>query len=173
MKPILIFTDASCEDQIGGLGAVVIDTVSGRIAIYCGQVSNALKCHWLKEVGDHLICQLELYVMVSLRWSLKYLLHNRRTIWWVDNEAARFSLIRGQSGSESMNKLVRQYFHHDSDCPTYAWIETVPSFSNPADAPSRFKPELAKEWFPSAELHSLVHDGDLIGRLVKSSAGRK
>ena len=48
----------------------------------------------------------------------------------------------------------------------------MPSFSNPADAPSRFKPELAKEWFPSAEIHSLVHDSDLVGRLVNSSAGR-
>ena len=138
--------------------AMVIDTASGRIAIYCGQVSDALKGHWLKEVGDHLICQLELYVMVSLRWSLKNLLHNRRTIWWVDNEAARFSLIKGQSGSESMNKLVRQYFHIDGDCPTYAWIERVPSFSNPADAPSRFKPELAREWFPSDQIGGLGAD---------------
>ena len=151
----------------------MIDTVSGRVAIYCGQVADALKRHWLQEVGDHLICQLELYVMVSLRWSLRNLPHNRRAIWWVDNEAARFSLIKGQSGSESMSKLVRQYFHPDRDCPTYSWIERVPSFSNPADAPSRFKPELAKEWFPSAELRSLVRDSDLVERLVNPTAGRR
>ena len=84
----------------------MIDSASGRIVVYYGQAPESLKRHWLKEVGDHLICQLELYVMVGLRWSLKNLLHNRRTIWWVDNEAARFSLIKGQSGSESMNKLV-------------------------------------------------------------------
>ncbi len=170
--PILIFTDASWEDQSGGLGAVVIDTVGGRVAIYSGQIADTLKHHWLKEGGDHLICQLELYVMVSLRRSLKNFLHNRRTMWWVDNEAARFSLIKGQSGNESMNRLVRQYFHFDSDCPTYGWIERVPSFSNPADAPPRFKPELATEQFPSTELHSMVHHSGLIDRLVKPSAGR-
>ena len=172
MKPILIFTDASWENQTAGLGAVVIDSSSGRIVVYFGQAPESLKHHWLREVGDHLICKLEFCVMVGLRWTLQNLLHNRRTIWWVDNEAARFSLIKGQSGSESMNKLVRQYFHPDSDCPTYSWIERVPSFSNPADAPSRFKPELAKEWFPSAELQPLNHDDSLIEWLV-TSAGWK
>ena len=110
----------------------MIDTVGGRVAVYSGQIADTLKLHGLKEVGDHLICQLELYVMVSLS----------------------------------------QYFHFDSDCPTYGWIERVPSFSNPADAPSRFKLELAKEWFPSAEIHPMVHHSDLIDRLVKPSAGR-
>ena len=172
LKPILIFTDASWESQIAGLGAVVIDSASGRIVVYSGRVPETLRRHWLKEVGDHLICQLELYVMVELRWSLKNLFLNRRTIWWVDNEAARFSLIKGQSGSESMNRLVRQYFYPDSDCPTYSWIERVPSFSNPADAPSRSSPDLTLKWFPSAELRSFTHDDGLIHQLV-TSAGWK
>ena len=150
----------------------MIDSASGRIVVYSGQVPETLRRHWLKEVGDHLICQLELYVMVELRWSLKNLFLNRRTIWWVDNEAARFSLIKGQSGSESMNRLVRQYFYPDSDCPTYSWIERVPSFSNPADAPSRSSPDLTLKWFPSAELRSFTHDDGLIHQLV-TSAGWK
>ena len=65
----------------------MIDSASGRIVVYSGQVPETLRRHWL-------ICQLELYVMVELRWSLKNLFLNRRTIWWVDNEAARFSLIK-------------------------------------------------------------------------------
>ena len=28
--------------------------------VYSGQVPETLRRHWLKEVGDHLICQLEL-----------------------------------------------------------------------------------------------------------------
>ena len=80
LRPILIFSDASWEFQVGGLGAVVIDTAGGRVSIYCGQIGDSLKNHWMKEIGDHLICQLELYVMVSLRWSLRNLFHNRRTI---------------------------------------------------------------------------------------------
>ena len=172
VRPILIFTDASWESQVGGLGAVVIDTVADHVTIFSGQMVDALQSRWLKEVGEHLICQLELYVMVNLRWSLKKLLHNRRTIWWVDNEAARFSLIKGQSGSESMNQLVREYYHVDGDCPTFGWVERVPSFSNPADFPSRFKPELAKALFEYAETYPFMHSDDLISRLMQSTAGR-
>ena len=100
------------------------------------------------------------------------MLHNRRSIWWVDNEAARFSLIKGQSGSESMNQLVREYYRVDSDYPTFGWVERVPSFSNPSDSPSRFKPELAKALFRSADALPFVHSDELIARLMQSTAGR-
>ena len=117
VKPILIFTDASWESQVGGLGTVVVDTAAGeQVTIFSGQMVDALKSRWLKEVCEHLIWQLEIYVMVNLRWSLRKSLYNRRTIWWVDY------LIKGQSGSESMNQLVREYYHVDSDYPTFGWI---------------------------------------------------
>ena len=64
LRLVLIFTDASWESQVGGLGAVVIDTAGGRVAIYSGQVDDSLKHHWMKEIGDHLICQL---VITSVR----------------------------------------------------------------------------------------------------------
>ena len=171
VKPILIFTDASWESQVGGLGAVVIDTAGDRVTIFSGQMVEALKARWLKEVGEHLICQLELYVMVNLRWFLRGSLHNRRIIWWVDNEAARFSLIKGQSGSESMNQLVPEYYHVDSAYPPFGWAERVPSFSNPADSPSRFKPELATTSFGSADVLPFVHPDELVERLMQSTAG--
>ena len=171
VKPILIFTDASWGSQVGGLGAVVVDTAGDQVTIFSGQMVDDLKSRWLKEVGEHLICQLELYVMVNLRWSLRKSLHNRRTIWWVDNEAARISLIKGQSGSESMNQSVREYYHGDCDYPAFGWVERVPSFSNPADSPSRFT-ELAKALFSSAEVHPFVHPDELIARLMQSTAGR-
>ena len=151
---------------------MVIDTAGDRVTIFSGQMVENLKTRWLKEVGEHLICQLELYVMVNWRWFLRGLLHNRRTIWWVDNEAAQFSLIKGQSGSESMNQLVREYYHVGSDYPTFGWIERVPSFSNPADSPSRFTPEIAKALLDSADVFPFVHPDDLVERLMQSTAGR-
>ena len=66
VKPILIFTDASWESQVGGLGALVVATAAGdQVTIFSGQMVDALKSRWLKEVCEHLICQLELYVMVT------------------------------------------------------------------------------------------------------------
>lgn len=105
--------------------------------------------------------------MVSLRWALRHLLHNRRVIWWVDNEAARFSLIKGQSGSELMNQLVREFFHVDGEFPSFSWIERIPSFSNPADAPSRFEPEASRDLFGAAEICDFIQPKELLSRLVQ------
>ena len=71
-----------------------------------------------------------------------------------------------------MNQLVREYYHVDSDYPTFGWIERVLSFSNPADSPSRFKPELTKALFGYAEIYPFVHPDELIARLMQSTAGR-
>ena len=47
VRPILIFTDASWESQVGGLGAVVIDTVGDHVTIFSGQMVDALQSWWL------------------------------------------------------------------------------------------------------------------------------
>ena len=172
IRPVLIFTDASWEANVGGIGAVVIDTISNRVVIYSGQVVDSLRDVWLKQVGEHLICQLELYAMVCIRWSLKSLLHNRRAIGWVDNEAARFAIIKGQNGSDVMNHLVREYFKVDSGFPSYGWVERVPSFSNPADAPSRFEPEAVKNLFDGAEVLEFRQPSDLLSNLMQSTRGK-
>ena len=72
-----------------------------------GESPSGLRDIWVHQLGDHIRCQLELYVMVAIRWRLTQLLSGRRVIWWVDNDAARFALIKGQSLSQSMNLLVR------------------------------------------------------------------
>ena len=64
-------------------------------------------------------------------------------IWWVDNEAARYALIKGRSLSRTMNVLVREFYDADSSHSSYGWIERVPSYSNGADDPSRGRPEVA------------------------------
>ena len=172
IRPVLIFTDASWETNVGGIGAVVIDTISNRVVIYSGQVVDSLRNAWLEKVGEHLICQLELYAMVCIRWGLKSLLHDRRAIWWVDNEAARFAIIKGQSGSDVMNHLVHEYFKVDGRFPSYGWVERVPSFSNPADAPSRFEPEAVRSLFGDAEILEFPQPSDLLPNLMQITAGQ-
>ena len=95
-----------------------------------------LRDRWLQDFGEQLICQIELFAMVALRWQLGELLKGRRSIWWVHNEAARYCLIQGVSGSKSMQKLCRSFYDLEALHPTFSWVERVPSYSNPADAPS-------------------------------------
>lgn len=119
------------------LGAVIFDTLNGQRAIFCGALPDVFLDKWRDEVGDQLICQIELYAVVAIRFHLSASLHNRRSIWWIDNEAARFSLIKGLSSSPTMRALTRAYYFLEADYATFNWFERVPSISNIADPPSR------------------------------------
>ena len=140
-SPIHVFTDGAWENRTASLGSVVVDTVDGSSQVLHGCLPGSLRDLWLKEVGEQLICQIELYAMVAIRWQLGEWLSGRRSIWWVDNEAARHCLIKGVSGSKSMQRLCRAFYDLEALHPTFSWFERVPSYSNPADAPSRFQVE--------------------------------
>ena len=66
--------------------------------------------------------------MVALRWEHKLLFHNRRTLWFVDNDAARYALIKGVSPSPTMRILVREFYSYEVEYPSHHWIERVPVF---------------------------------------------
>ena len=55
----------------------------------------------------------------------------------VDNESARFALIKASSGKTSMQAMATFFHELDAVYPAFCWIERVPSKSNPADLPSR------------------------------------
>ncbi|CAE7415281.1 unnamed protein product [Symbiodinium sp. CCMP2592] len=135
--PIHIFTDGAWEQRRAGIGAVIFDTASGKSWTYEGLVPEPLILRWEAEVGTQLICQIELYAVVCLRWALASTLDHRRLIWWIDNESARYGLIKGISDSPSMSSLIQSFAIADSKAPSYSWYERVPSFSNIADGPSR------------------------------------
>eukprot|EP00435_Cladocopium_sp_Y103_P001341 s4108_g1.t1 len=143
LRPILIFTDGCWESGFAGLGAVIVDTADNSRWVWSGQVPGCLLDKWKSLVGEQLICQIELYAMVAIRWSFANLFRNRRTLWWVDNDAARFATIKGLSPSLVMRFLVRMFYHFEVTAPTFSWIERIPSHSNPSDGPSRGKPEEA------------------------------
>jgi hypothetical protein len=165
-RPFLIFTDGSWEGGHAGIGAVAIDTASGEKFVWAGQVPQTLLERWRCLVGEQLICQIELYAMVVIRWMLADRLKDRRTIWWVDNDAARYATIKGISPSAVMRCLVRQFYHFETSAPTYSWVERIPSYSNPADAPSRGCPEEAMKLLQVGECKPFDHPAELINKLL-------
>jgi hypothetical protein len=165
-KPILVFTDGSWERNFAGIGAVLIDLASGEKLVCQGVVPDPLLQRWKSLVGEHVICQIELYVMVLVRLSFKDWLKNRRTIWWVDNDAARFCIIKGLSPSLTMKALIREFYAVDAEAPTYSWVERVPSSSNVADGPSRGDCREALEILGLNSVTNFEHPNELIGRLT-------
>ena len=90
-----------------------------------------------------LICHIELFVIVAVRWIFRDQFLNRRLLLFVDNEASRFAILKGGSGSRGMNNLIRAFDSLDVTHPCFYWLDRVPSFSNVSDGPSRQDSDLA------------------------------
>ena len=69
--------------------------------------------------------------------SGKNRLKGRAILNYVDNEAARFALIRGGSPTQDSAWIAAGFWRADSDLRCHSWFERVPSPSNLADGPSR------------------------------------
>ena len=137
--PILVFTDGACEAEGDSFGMVVIDEFKGTKVVAGGLLPDGLGERWRNEpgAGSQVIAQVELYPVVLYRWWAGAGIAGRRVIFYIDNEASRMALIRGNSSSRLSRRLLAAFFRADEGCACYPWFARVPSFSNIADRPSR------------------------------------
>eukprot|EP00435_Cladocopium_sp_Y103_P027530 s3375_g6.t2 len=139
-RTVVVFTDGSWESGVAGIGACLYDESHGTRLVIQDRVADELLDLWKDLVGDHLICQVELYTMVLVRWEFQELLSNRRVLLFVDNNSARGGVVKGRSSSPTMDDLLKAFFSAETLKPSFWWVERVPSKSNPSDAPSRGQP---------------------------------
>ena len=165
-RPVLVFTDGCWEKGFAGIGAVIVDTANRARFVCTGVVPERLIDLWKRQVGEYIICQIELYVMVLIRWQFRQLLCNRRSIWWIDNDAARYCAIKGLSPSHAMRGLIREFYSQDSSAPTYSWVERVPSSSNISDGPSRHQCREALDLLGLQHETPFDHPEELLNRLL-------
>ena len=67
------------------------------------------------------------------------LIKSRRLILFVDNEGAKFSLLKAASDNEVVDGLSQLFASIEHESRTYLWLSRVASHSNIADEPSRGK----------------------------------
>ena len=135
--PLIVYADAAFEGGVATWGAILFDRHSGRTVVHWGSIDPSLISAWQALSGEQIISQAEAYAVLVLRFRYSDTLMNRPSLWFIDNEAARFSLIKGASPSLSMFLIVREISFIDASQPTGAWYERVASPSNIADLPSR------------------------------------
>ena len=92
---------------------------------------------WHLDIDDQIITQAEAYAALLARSAYSTLLQRRRCIIFVDNESARFSLIKGASPSRTLLMIAVLFHDLESQDEAIMWIETAPSASKIADLPSR------------------------------------
>ena len=88
---------------------------------------------------EQVIGQAELAPAVVSRMVWRVLFAPSTLIHWIDNEAARFGLLRGYSAMAVSSDLISWSQDLDMEVATASWIERVPSTGNPGDAPSRLR----------------------------------
>ncbi|CAE7467862.1 unnamed protein product, partial [Symbiodinium necroappetens] len=162
--PVLVWTDGSWEPSTGfaGIGAVVLDSKGGAASVYEGVVPDLLLKRWRDEVGDQVICEIELYALLMLRVGLQNILSGRKVIFFIDNDAARSGVIRGQSKSQAMHRLALALAAVESTSPCISWTERVPSASNIADLPSRKEGWKAQRIVRAASVSPFFEDLSLL-----------
>ncbi len=144
-EKVLIFTDASLEDStnLAGVGMVAVKLLRGEIVhkvFFSEEVPHdVLEAMQVKT--QKVISALELLAAVMSFEVLAQHLSERRVFIFVDNESARANLISMYSPVLVQSMLLRFMFRLCRDKSIYSWVSRVPSMSNPADAPSRFKDE--------------------------------
>ena len=154
-RPVVIYTDGAFGDGLADWGAIVIDPFSDFRCCFAGKVPDFLLEAWHRLIGEQLICQIEMYAVLCVRWHLRHRLH-RRALLFIDNEPCRYCLIKGRSPSDPLFRLAHACSCLEGTMPCYLWYERIASYCNPADLPSRRKiAEACTRW-------NLDFGGDII-----------
>ena len=141
--PVLVFTDAAYEHDEATWGIVVIDPVTGLRTAIGGSIPNSLVEAWHDLGTDHVITLAEAFAVLLARVVFREILTQRRALFFVDNEGARYSLIKGVSPTLALLQIVQLFHACSEEDQCMQWVERVPSKSNIADLPSRGQTEKA------------------------------
>ena len=166
--PILIYSDGACEGEHFGdttYGAVLIDPIDGRVEAFGATMGYEMK-QLLSENGTkkQLIGQAEILPMVVSRIVWSGLIEGRDVIHYVDNDAARFSCIKGCSPCQGSAWLIQAFWETEVINQTRTWISRVPTECNVGDGPSRdqweeltalYPDHIRKNWTLQQELSLL------------------
>ena len=145
VNPIIIYTDGAAETNGEFWGIVYHDTQTGQKLVAGGSMPSVLVSHYRNVVGTQIIGQVELYPIVLARYKLAHKIASRKVIWYIDNDAARDGLIAAYSPSMASLALLSAFFAAERHSPSFPWMARVPSYSNPADKPSRQQIDEAAE----------------------------
>jgi len=140
--PLLLFTDGAVE-PVGGvavatIGGVLFDpTQRCTVEYFSGTVAAARVQAWHAAGTQHPVFQAELLPVVVAATTWRRALRGREVLVFVDNEAARYALVKGYSPVRSAAQLLGEAWLQLARSGAAAWFARVPSEGNPADAPSR------------------------------------
>eukprot|EP00971_Amphidinium_carterae_P003984 79294-Amphidinium_carterae.1 len=136
--PVLLFTDGAFEQGCCGVGGVMFDPQEPEAAEFFSESvpENTVKA-WLQEGCVHPVCRAEVVPLVAARVLWREKLRNRRVLAFLDSNAVLHAAVKGMSNDSFLKTSLKRLCLEQLACPSLFWYCRVPTFSNPADAPSR------------------------------------
>ena len=138
-SPLVIYSDASFEKGTLRVGWVLM--TSPPLGVSC-LVPSEVTDSWIERHQQ--IYPGETLCGLLVPWVHGDILAGRDLLWFVDNEAAVSSLIKGSSGQEDVHAIVQLAHLIFQKRQIRPWIEWIDSASNPSDGLSRLGIE--DEW---------------------------
>ena len=138
-ETVYAFTDASQEGLQGldmGLGAVLFNQ-EGHILCWFGIVLPHDLAEKLLQGKSKVINELESIAVLLLFILAREFLRGKHVMCYLDNEAARITLLKLTSDSEALTLLSNACALLEQELEMIPFYARVPSKSNVADAPSR------------------------------------
>ena len=93
---------------------------------FLGTVLDMLMRFWIEAVGEQLICGIELFAYICIRWPHGHLLHRRYGLIFIDNESSRMTMIKRSSASSTMFLLVSLISLLDAILPSVLGVKGCP-----------------------------------------------
>ena len=140
-KPLILFVDGACEGSTVTIGAVLFDAEKpdeGPL-FFGATVGVELVELWSRDQKKQLIGQAEILPTLLARHTWPEIFRNRCNITFIDNDSARFSLVRGYSPVLDSGAMINECRLVDAQLATRSWYARVSTFSNLADGPSRLE----------------------------------
>ena len=134
-----MYVDASFnEADFSGIGGLIIDMQGNHLSFFSARVGTEMIEVIVAKGQRTIIQELEmLAVLCAFKcWQEKAMSH--RIVLFTDSEAVRGAFLKSWSANTDSDKLLNSIFEIEALFSLPAWIERVPSQSNPADILSSF-----------------------------------
>ena len=137
VKPLILYTDGACEEDLITSGALLYDPDTGVSEFWGAEVPKGLRKEWKAAGVAHAVAQSELYpVLVSLR-TWRKVLKSRDVLHFIDNEGVRESLVSGNTRALANLRMLESTVTVATSLGIKFWHARIPSSSNPSDYFSR------------------------------------
>ena len=135
--PIIVFSDGACEESGTSVGAVLFEYGHAPEFFGADLPIDLIESWYTKDLQKQVIGQAELFPLLVARLTWSERLRNRRALYFIDSESARWAMVKGYSPVFPSLMIVADCLSFDAKECSSAWYARVPTECNVADQPSR------------------------------------